>query len=841
VFIGHSLQDPDLRAILLEMTTLGESRPRYYTVVPQVDDIQRRFWETKKITALQGTFEEFLQTLDAKIPAAFRGLAVLINRPAFPISERFKTRDAALSRASEQFLQTDVDYVKSVTSTETVTPSNFYKGINPGWSAIEQNLDVRRHLVDTVLSDHFLINEAEHRRGLELILIKAHAGAGKSVLLRRIAWDAAHDYNLPCLFLRPYGVINTQALQELISLCRERIYLFVDNAADRVREIQYLARNIGPEGKQLTVFLAERTNEWNVSCPVLAPLIHTAHELMYLSTMEVDSLLFLLEHHKALGTLEHLGMDARRSALSERAGRQLLVALHEATLGKPFEDIIEDEYRSILPLEAQQIYLTICTLNRLSVRVRAGIVSRIHGVPFDEFKERLFGPLEHVVQLETDPVVRDYTYFARHPHIAQIVFERVLRSQEDRYDIYVKCLRELNIDYSADRSAYRQMVRGRTLIELFPNHELAKRVLGIAKEVVGEDPYLLHQMALYEMHRPNGNLHECSELLSKALPLAYPDLALAVKHSMAELRLQLAEVARTPLEREKFLAEASAMTHSLKLQSSDEGYVHHTLVKIGLMRLKDLVGQSGESAPQTAVEALVKDIERNLSEGLQLFPNHSYLLDAEAQLADILEDSRRVLEALEKAFKANPRSTFIALRVANHYQRRNNVARSKEILEQALEANPGERRLHYAYAKLLIASEVAKPDALVYHLKRSFTEGDANYDAQLLYGRQLFINGEIESSKEVFRRLSEARLSPEVRDRLLYPIEQPFKGIVTRLEATYCFITREGVNDWIYAHRNNIPDRIWKTLSPGARVRFRIGFTMRSPNAFDVELLGWEQ
>ncbi len=44
VFVGHSLQDPDLRAILLEMATLGEKRPRYYAVVPEVDDIQRRFW-----------------------------------------------------------------------------------------------------------------------------------------------------------------------------------------------------------------------------------------------------------------------------------------------------------------------------------------------------------------------------------------------------------------------------------------------------------------------------------------------------------------------------------------------------------------------------------------------------------------------------------------------------------------------------------------------------------------------------------------------------------------------------------------------------------------------------
>jgi hypothetical protein len=519
VFIGQSLQDPDLRAILLELVNLGDKRPRYYLVIPDVDSIQKRYWETKKITPLQGTFGEFLGSLNEAIPQQFRGLAIHTNRLPNPVLQRAKVSGATLSPSCDQFLENDVEYVKAVTSTEGVMPASFYKGVNPGWAAIEQNLDVKRHLVDTILSDHFLINESEHRQSAELILIKAHAGAGKSILMRRLAWDAVHDYDRLCLYLRPNGVLNAAPLQELITLCKERVFLFIDNAADRAREIQLLVKTIGAEGKNLTVILAGRTNEWNVSGATVSPLIHTVHELKYLSLREIDLLLSLLERHKALGTLEKENPEARRKAFAERAGRQLLVALHEATSGKPFEDIIENEYRKIVPLEAQQIYLTICSLNRLDIRVRAGIISRIHDVPFTDFKERFFAPLEHVVQVDYDPVVRDFTYRARHPYIAQLVFDRILHAQEERYDIYVRCLRELNVDYSSDRSAFRQMVRGRTLIDLFPNHDLARSVLGVAKSVGGEDGFLLHQMALYEMHRPNGNLHEASELLSKALQI----------------------------------------------------------------------------------------------------------------------------------------------------------------------------------------------------------------------------------------------------------------------------------------------------------------------------------
>src|SRR5262249_3554918 len=159
-------------------------------------------------------------------------------------------------------------------------------------------------------------------------------------------------------------------------------------AADHAKELELLHKKIGREGQLLTIIMAERFNEWNISCSNLLPFLTQQHELGYLSHAEINSLLTLLEKHKALGTLSNGSKETQLEAFAERAGRQLLVALHEATLGRRFEDIIEDEYHSIFPVEAQQIYLTICTLNRLNVPVRAGIVSRLHGIGFNEFKDR---------------------------------------------------------------------------------------------------------------------------------------------------------------------------------------------------------------------------------------------------------------------------------------------------------------------------------------------------------------------------------------------------------------------------------------------------------------------
>ena len=568
----------------------------------------------------------------------------------------------------------------------------------------------------------------------------------------------------------------------------------------------------------------------------MSPFIHNSYELEYLSKKEIDALLTLLETHRSLGTLKDIAFDKRREAFEERAGRQLLVALHEATLGRPFEEIIEDEYNHIVPLNAQLIYLTICTLNRLNVPVRAGIISRIHNIPFEDFKKRFFSPLEKIVYTDYIPTIRDYAYRARHPHIAEIVFERILRDKEERFNTYLKCFEALNIDYQADRQAFRKMMKGRTLIALFPSHEMANNIYQRAIKYIGEEPYLLHQMGIYEMNRENGDLNVCQEYLNKAKQVAQIDQMPAIEHSIAELSLRLADCARTTLEREKYLTKACNIARQLRSSNPSGGYSHHTLVKAGLKRLKALIEDSDSEPALEDIESIVKDIEGNLSDGLLKVSDQSHLLDAEAQLAGLLQDSKRVLESLENAFKINERNSTIGIRLARFHKQNGDNEKAKNILERAISAKPNEYRLHFEYSNLLIEMGEQNKELLSYHLRKSFLEGDQNYQAQRLYGRQLFINGDFNESRQVFKNLKDARLNSELKDQIVLPLKEIFSGEVSRLEFTYCFIVRDGFGDWIYAHKSNIEVEEWKKLQTGIRVTFEIGFSMRGPSALNIRL-----
>ena len=835
IFVGHSLEDPDLRAMLLELTTQVQERPRYFAVLPQADDVARRFWESKKVTLLEGTFSEFMSALDARLPSAFRGLAAVSASPAASIARRFRTAGDTLSPTGTQFLLSDVEYVSDIAATERVDPTDFYRGWSPAWSALDQDLDIRRALGDTIMADSILSDEPPvERRGPEIILIKAHAGAGKSIVLRRLAWDAAKEFDRLCLFVKPSGVLSTAPLQELLNITRDRVYLFVDDAADRVRELQAIATGIGPEGARLTIILAERINEWNVSASDLAPYLSVTHELPYLSHKEIDALLQKLETHRALGTLERLPPEQRHAEFAERAGRQLLVALHEATLGRPFEDIVANEFRNITPSDAQDMYLNICVLNRLDVPVRAGVIARLHDIGFDAFRERFFAPLEHIVHAEYDTATRDYVYRARHPHIAQIVFERALGNQEQRFDAYIRCLEALNIDYGSDRKAFRQMIRGRALPDLFPNHELCKRVYVSAQERAGEDSHVLHQMALYEMHRPNGNLTEASRLLLRASELAGWDVA--IKHSLAELKLKRADLATSALERTTLLDEAEAIAGNLKTQRRGDSFGYHTAAKAGLRRLRALVAERG-GATELQLERLVRDIEANLSEGFQRTPDDPHLRMAEADLAQLLRDEDRVVVALEKAFAGNPRNASAATRLAKAYAEREAPERAVQTLKTALDANPGDRTLHFAYARLLLDLAPQSGEEIAYHLVRAYTPGDHNHYAQLLHGRQLFMNGDREGARSLFQTLRSTRAGGDLKDGLLHPMDGVCAGTVTRMEATYCLVARDRVGDWIVFSRRHDVRGVWGGLAVGDRVAFRIAFNLRGPSAFEMERL----
>jgi hypothetical protein len=133
------------------------------------------------------------------------------------------------------------------------------------------------------------------------------------------------------------------------------VFLFIDKAALYVDEIQQLIVFSRARQIPLTLIFAERDAEWNVRCEPLERYWFRDFPVSYLSEKEIRALLVKLEEHDSLGILKEISsFEDRVQRLLGSAKRQLLVALHEATQGKRFEDIVYEEYHRILPSDAQR-------------------------------------------------------------------------------------------------------------------------------------------------------------------------------------------------------------------------------------------------------------------------------------------------------------------------------------------------------------------------------------------------------------------------------------------------------------------------------------------------------
>jgi tetratricopeptide (TPR) repeat protein len=838
IFIGYGLQDQNLRSILLELSKNIENRPRYYLIKPRADQQEKDFWNTKRITVLEGTLESFLTILNQEIPEQQRKLIKLLTTD-HPIQKKFILSET-IAGSVKDLLEHDVEYIHENLNSEDGTPQRFYKGFDLSWYPILANLDVRRRLTETIIYDVIIKPEQDRVTKAELYVIKAEAGAGKTILLRRIAWEAGTQADALCLFVRKLGEPSFKALKELYRLTNERIFLFVDTTGDNISSIKKIIEDARHFDIPITVITAERINEWNMLCEELDNFVSDEYNLKYLSAKEIKELVKLLDKHNALGiNLQNKTFEEQTKEFEQKAGRQLLVALHEATMGRPFEEIIIDEYKNIYPQQAQNLYLTVCLLNQFNVPVRAGLISRVHNINFSDFKNKLFQPLESVVKVETKKVTDDYMYTARHPEIAHMVFEGILIDDTDRYNEYIRVIKHLNISYDADRESFRKLLNARILKNNFSNDDDIQAIYKVATEIAKEESYLYQQMANYERIRVNGDYQKAQELLQKAQKLNPRDKSII--HSLAELAITRAKESTSILKCSKFRLEAKSFLDSLLSSSSDNRYAISTLIKLNIDELEDLLKQ--DESTDRDIEQAIRQVERHLEDAKSKWSEY-FVETLEARFARILEDHERTLNALKSAFKINPRDPFIAISLSQIYWSKKDFIVAKNCINKALDNNQTDRTLNYRYAKILRQTNPFDIDSIAYHFRKSFLSGQNNYDAQFWYARYTYESCDIdkkEQAMDIFKQLRSASIKYEIKTEVRDYIKdenlnkKTFSGTVSRIEAMHGFVSIDGRGDDVFFHKKNVCN--WDDLKTESRISFFVGFTYTGLVATEIKII----
>lgn len=841
IFCGYSISDENIKEILYDVSDKYLNRPQYAFVDPSLEEGDIDYWKSQRFDCLPLTFSDFMTELQGSTSAAKIALGAL-PKSDLSISKLIPSHSTP-SPALAKYIREEIKHIHAGLQDVAVAPREFYRGYSVGFSWIREGFDIRRRVVDTLLTDLIIETGKAHLPKPYLYTLSGYAGSGKSVSLKRFAWEAGTEFDAAVFYIGTNATIRAPELIELARLIQTRIILVIDDVLVHKDEIKQLLSESRKNRLPITILGGARTNEWNMAASNLEAELEAEYELLDLNQVEVEQLIGKLSTTNCLGYLGHLTPPERTAYFLDKLKSQLLVALHEATEGKSFEEIVFDEYSRVTPTEAKLLYLDVCTLDRFDVGVRAGLMSRISGVTFNEFSKRLLGPLEHVILIAYDHKAGDYVYRTRHQHIAELVFEGAVASQQERAAQIVRLLRYLNGAFSSDEVAIQKMVKGRVLAGQFSDRAFVNQIFEAAIESGLHVSVVDHQRAVFELHHPHGDVKSALSIVARVERNPGSLSPKTIAHTKANILRRLAGSAKTELERDRLRQDALAILN-ISTRSARDALPFFTKSQLLLEQLQERMAGGDEKTEDEVdirvVAELTKEIEATLRQGLQSFPEDERLLAFEADLSKFLNNSPRALRALERAYSKNKENVFTAIRLSRQYMESSETRpKALAMMRKLTSEQPLSKEAHFELARMLAAVGEAENQAEIgQHLKRSFSNGDSHFEARFQFARHQFLYGNTEIAKKEYQSLAKSSLSSVTLNQVRAEIRDGegnvvwFDGFISSLHESFAFISCVNFHEQIFMHfKSMVREEDWEGLTSGSRIRFTLGFSYRGPKA----------
>jgi tetratricopeptide (TPR) repeat protein len=268
-----------------------------------------------------------------------------------------------------------------------------------------------------------------------MLLFTGPGGSGKTTQLLRCAYDLHSRDDAKVVVLR-HRLGYDLSLEEIRSVQRSEtdsvIAVAVDDAGKVAHPLRDLRRNLQDAGVPALLLCAERINAWP------ADVIAETYELRQLEPQAAEQLLDRLARHDLLGVLEDLPREEQLARILGEYDRQLLVTLREATEGKRFDEIVEEEYRQIRERRAREVYLYTCMFERTGLQLPvecAWSVARVQDRR--EFRSQVLRHCRRLVELVRSG--EGWVCRAQHRIIAEVLCRRVLSNA----DAALECLADL--------------------------------------------------------------------------------------------------------------------------------------------------------------------------------------------------------------------------------------------------------------------------------------------------------------------------------------------------------------------------------------------------------------
>lgn len=194
------------------------------------------------------------------------------------------------------------------------------------------------------------------------------------------------------------------------------------------------------------------------------------------------------------------------------------------------------------------------------------------------------------------------------------------------------------------------------------------------------------------------------------------------------------------------------------------------------------------------------------------------------------------MRQIEAAYKNNPNSTYTALSLAKLKESSLGFEAALKILSDSIERNPSSKQLHLNIAKLCIRNKENEYIQFIdTNLRKAFSDGDSNYEAQFWYARQNYLYGDVNKARKIYLAIRDSKLPNTFKDKKRGVVcnsegkETTYYGLVARSTESFCFVNCPEFGEDIFIHYSAFGDKEWDKVVPGVKVSFELGFRLRGP------------
>lgn len=411
VFIGTTLEEPPLwQHVELRQhkggRALRELRPRSYLVTPTLDRARQALLADHHVEWIPLTAEQFVRDILEKITgAAAKGNAL--------ITEKLRDRSRAVPTLPEV----------SLLATNPLEKTEYLLGAEPIWADIQSGRAIIRE------SDRGLAAIVKSALSTPaqkpVIAITGTAGSGKSTALMRVSLLLSAE-GIRVGWIDRNSEIGLRQLRDAMSSDNGPPVLAIDDTDLFGHELSSILREIATNNRFPLVIISIRSGRFErvVNPTILGDVKVVEQTQPHLTDNDIAALLDSLDKENRLGFLKGKPPDQQFRLFQQQSGRQLLVAMIQATSNDRFELKATSEFDDLSP-ESKVIYAMVAVASSFRF-----------GLTRDELVIGAGGDNSNVLLNQIDTLSRRHVIVvspsgeltARHRVIADIIVDGLRRS-----------------------------------------------------------------------------------------------------------------------------------------------------------------------------------------------------------------------------------------------------------------------------------------------------------------------------------------------------------------------------------------------------------------------------